>query len=264
MKYRPKKNRNQKAIWKSNMSRFNNICQTSLRLWELPHELISNCQRNDLKRLMFMRDMIPGSTPLFVIEAPTPGTGKSLLVECFSIIAAGGKVAPCSFGNDDEELRKHLTARLLEGPLMVLFDNLPATRVIDRPSLAAVLTTTTWSDRILGRSETVDLSTACVWTATGNNLKWSEELARRIVRIRIVPPMEMPWMRKEFKHDPLKQWVQENRPRLACACISIIQHWIDSGQPQSSKHLGSFEQFVAIMGGILESVGIESFLDNAS
>jgi len=48
----PKENRNQKAIWKSNMSRFNNICQTSLRLWELPHELIINCQRNGLKRLM--------------------------------------------------------------------------------------------------------------------------------------------------------------------------------------------------------------------
>ena len=93
--------------------------------------------------------MIDGTTPLFYIGAPTAGTGKSLLAECCTIIATGGRVAPCAFGNDDEELRKHLTARLLEGPQVVVFDNLPTKKVVDRPSLAAVLTTTIWSDRVL-------------------------------------------------------------------------------------------------------------------
>ncbi|MGI6137663.1 MAG: bifunctional DNA primase/polymerase [Candidatus Hydrogenedentales bacterium] len=212
--------------------------------------------------LLFMRDMIPGPTPLFAIEAPTPGTGKSLLAECFSIIAMGDKVAPCSFGNDDEELRKHLTARLIDGPQLVMFDNLPAKRLIDRPSLAAVLTTTSWSDRILGRSETASFPISCVWTATGNNIQWSEELARRIVRIRIVAAVEKPWQRKTFKHDPLIPWVQANRLHLAGACISIIQNWIDTGQALAATRMGSFEAFAAIMGGVLESAGIDAFLEN--
>ena len=212
--------------------------------------------------LMFLRDMIDGTTPLFYIGAPTAGTGKSLLAECCTIIATGGRVAPCAFGNDDEELRKHLTARLLEGPQVVVFDNLPTKKVVDRPSLAAVLTTTIWSDRVLGHSETVTLPTSCVWICTGNNILWSEELARRIVRIRMVPSEEMPWQRGNFKHSNLRKWVLENRSLLTAGCISIIHAWLDAGRPLSDVTLGSYDEFAATMGGILRFAGVEGFLEN--
>src|SRR5262249_51299283 len=88
--------------------------------------------------LPFVRDLIPGPTPLHLIEAPTPGTGKGLLANVITIPATGRAATVMAEGQSDEEWRKRITAVLLAGPVFVVLDNLR--RRLDSGALAAAIT----------------------------------------------------------------------------------------------------------------------------
>ena len=96
--------------------------------------------------------------------------------------------------------------------------------------------------------------------ATGNNVRLSSEMARRVVPIRLEPGEERPEERSDFKHTPLLPWVRDHRAQLVSACLSLIKAWIDAGRPSGAKTLGSFERWASVLGGILENAGVEGFL----
>jgi hypothetical protein len=208
--------------------------------------------------LPFVRAMIPGPTPLHMIEAPTMGSGKGLLADVITTISTGAPPAPMAEAGDDDEWRKRITSTLLGAPSHVMLDNL--NRTLDSGSLAAALTATMWEDRLLGMSQNVRLPVSVVWLATANNPNMTSEIARRTVRIRIDPRIDRPWLRTGFKHDNLRQWAGENRGALVAACITLIRAGLPSGTP--GRTLGTFEAWSDVMGRILPGVGIPGFLDN--
>lgn len=69
-----------------------------------------------------VRPMFP-SAPLFAIDAPTAGTGKSLMAETIGIIATGHKPAMLSQGANPEEDQKRLSSVLMAGDQVVVIDN---------------------------------------------------------------------------------------------------------------------------------------------
>jgi len=99
---------------------------------------------------------------------------------------------------------------------------------------------------------------------TGTNPKMSRDIARRSVRIRIDPKTDRAWLRSEFKHDPLLDWVKRHRGELVHAALVLVQAWLAAGRPLSRARLGSFEQWAKVIGGVLEVAGIEGFLGNAT
>jgi hypothetical protein len=163
-------------------------------------------------------------------------------------------------GSDDEEWRKRLTAKLRQIPSLVLIDNLR--RPLDSSALAAALTAPFWEDRILGVSETTRLPIRCIWIATGNNPEFSGEMARRLVRIRLDARVDQPWRRSGFRHPNLMVWVHANRAQLVAACLTLCRAWIAADMPRGDKSVGSFESWAAVMGGILDCVGVPGFLCN--
>ncbi|WP_292611453.1 toprim domain-containing protein, partial [Nitrobacter sp. 62-13] len=208
----------------------------------------------------FVRAMIDGPTPLHLVEKPTQGTGATLMVDAISVIATGCRASVMVEGSDDEEWRKRLTAKLRQIPSVVLIDNLR--RPLDSSALAAALTAPFWEDRVLGASETTRLPVRCIWIATGNNPEFSGEMARRLVRIRLDARVDQPWRRKGFRHPDLIGWVNANRADLVAACLSLCRGWIAAGMPRGAKHIGSFEAWAAVMGGLLEAIGVPGFLSN--
>jgi hypothetical protein len=163
--------------------------------------------------LPFVRPMIAGPTPLHMVEKPAPGTGATLMVDAISIVATGSSASVMVEGRDEDEWRKRLTAKLRDIPSMLLIDNLR--RQLDASSVAAALTAPYWEDRVLGKSEMTRFPIRCVWIATGNNPQFSNEIARRMVRIRLDPHEDQPWLRKGFRHPNLLAWVwQMNRAVL--------------------------------------------------
>ena len=194
-----------------------------------------------------------------MVDAPTPGTGKGLLAQAIVLISTGAYPGVVSEKDDNEELRKTITALLLEGASAVLIDNV--TRKLGQVSLAALLTARTWRDRLLGKSKTVEVPNRTLWIVTGNNVAMNDEMARRSVRIRLDAGVEEPWHRQGFRHDPLLEWADEHRGELVWAALVLVANWLARGaQPFTERTLGSFEPWARVVGGVLRDAGIEGFL----
>lgn len=207
-----------------------------------------------------IRPLIDGPTPLFVIEAPTEGSGKGLLAEVISYLATGRPAPVMAEGGDDDEWRKRLTAALLGTPPVLLIDNVK--RRLESGALSAAITATVWTDRFLGHSRLVSIPVRTTWLATGNNPTYSKEIARRVVQIRIDAAMEHPWERKGFRHPDLRGWIRQERPRLLWASLTLAQAWVAGGRCLGPELLGSFERWSATLGGILNCIGVSGFLAN--
>src|SRR5690606_6077538 len=147
---------------------------------------------------LVVRSCIRGNMPLALIEAPSKGLGKSLLANVITLIATGRPVPVTPEPRSEEEIRKLLTARLLEGASLVVFDNLE--HELSSPTLAAALTAGEWTDRYLGQSRTVTVPQRAVWIATGNNIRIGGDLARRCYRIHLQAEGFRYWEERVFTH----------------------------------------------------------------
>lgn len=92
----------------------------------------------------FLRPMISGPTPLYLLEAPTPGTGKDLLASVAAIVALGRQAPTMPLSRDEDEIDKRITSMLMQGNQIVLLDNVTE---LKSTTLDAVLTTTRWQGR---------------------------------------------------------------------------------------------------------------------
>jgi hypothetical protein len=212
--------------------------------------------------LPFVRSMIDGPTPLHLIEKPSPGTGGTLLIQALAMVATGSEASIMTEARDEEEWRKRITAVLRDSPQMVVIDNLR--RPLDSAALSAAITATVWTDRLLGSSSILRLPANCVWVATGNNPRLSNEMARRAIRIRLDAKRDRPWMRKKFKHKNLVVFAKNCRRDLVWSVLTLVQSWLVAGRPNVEELpvLGMFTEWAETIGGILAHVGIEGFLGN--
>ena len=208
----------------------------------------------------YVRDMIDGPTPLRVIDAPSPGSGKGLLASVLLAPAIGREPAVMAAPHDDDEWRKRIFATLRTSPSAILIDNV--TGALYSGSLAAALTGIWIEDRVLGASQMVRVPIRCSWVATANNVTMSTEIARRTVRIRLDAKADRPWQRTGFAHSDLRTWTQQNRVKIVWYGLVLVRAWLNEGSPLGTKTLGSYERWSAVLGGILGSVGIPDFLGN--
>lgn len=201
-----------------------------------------------------------GMCPMFVVDAPDAGTGKSLLCKVMSLINTGKGPTYIHHSNDDAEMRKAVTSAFLQDSGMVgVFDNID--RPLSSPLLAELLTADHWQDRILGGNRILNVRQQATLVANGNNITIGGDMMRRIVRIRIAAGCSCPYERTGFRHPHLLAHVAENRARYLNALLSLVRSWIAAGSPSwSGKPLGSFEMWSATVGGILENAGIDGFM----
>lgn len=185
-----------------------------------------------------VRAMFP-SAPLFAVDAPTAGTGKSLLSETISIIATGHKPAMMSQGKSDEENEKRLSSVLMAGDQVIVIDN--CERPIEGDFLCSMLTQEMVQPRILGKSEMRRLPTRCLVIATGNNLVLSGDVTRRALLCRLDAGVERP-DQIQFDFEPRAEALKE-RPRLVTAGLTILRAYIAAGRPNPMDKIGSFEQW---------------------
>lgn len=208
-----------------------------------------------------VRPAIAGCVPLAVIDAPTQGTGKSLLADVLSTIITGRPAHMQPYPLNEEEMRKVIGSALLGGRPIISFDNVEST--LKSPNLASVLTAKTHEDRILGVSENMVVPNRATWLCTGNNVQLAGDMPRRCYQIRMDPQSSKPFMGRTFKHPRLLEWVHEHRAELLHALLTITRAWFQAGKPRTPERvLGTFEEWHRTVGGILAYAGIEGFLAN--
>jgi hypothetical protein len=209
----------------------------------------------------FARVAIKGHAPLYLIEAPTPGTGKTLLVEGVAAPILGARpLTKMSAPRDEDEWRKQLTAKLRTSPPFLVIDNVG--NKLDSSALAMMVTAGVIEDRLLGVSQMVRLPVRCTVIVTGNNVVLSDEMARRVVRVRLDSGVEAPEDREGFTHE-LPSWAVENRGELIWAVLTLCRAWVNCRCPAGpEKPLGSFESWTKVIGGILHVAEIPGLLGN--
>jgi putative DNA primase/helicase len=188
------------------------------------------------------RSAINGPVPLFTIDARAAGTGKSLLVDVISTISCGRKAARMTQAHQEAEEAKRLLAIAIEGTPLVLIDNLTAP--LGSGALDASLTSGFVTDRVLGVTETRTVPWRAVVFVTGNNIQIKSDTGRRVIPITLDAETERPEERTGWKHDPLLDWVLENRPRLVVSCLTIVRAFFCAGKPIINRiPIGSFESW---------------------
>ena len=214
--------------------------------------------------LPFARSMIDGPTPLHLIEAPKPGTGKTTLVETLTYPFMGSPVGCMSEGGGDEEWRKRITAKLIGSPAYLLIDNVR--NKLDSGALSSAITATVWEDRILRKSQIVRVPVPCGWIVTSNDPKLSSEMARRAISIRMDAKMDRPWLRdtSDFKHPNIAAHCRKNRGQIVRSVLIVIKKWIADDCPvvKDAISLGKFESWSRTIGGILYANDVHGFLEN--
>ncbi len=177
--------------------------------------------------------------PLHAFDAPTAGTGKSMLAETVGILMTGHEPASISQSRENGEDEKRMASLLRAGDPCILIDN--AERPVGGDKLCSVITQTQVSLRILGKSESIILPCEVLIMVTGNNLQFESDMSRRTVICRLDSEEERP-ERREFDFDP-RIVAAEQRAELVVAGLTILRAYAVAGRPNKMSSVGSFEQW---------------------
>jgi len=212
--------------------------------------------------LPFFRAAIDGPTPLYFVDAPQSGTGKSMLVEACLLPGVGPRLGTTSLQKSDEQFEKTLDGLLVNGAPVIWLDNLG--RYLANDKLEAAITAVQVFIRRMGSDTISTVRPKCIWALTSNNGKIKEDFLRRSAYIRLNAKTENPQERTGFRHENLIQWVKMNRFKIWGAVLKIADEWIAAGSPRATiKGNASFVEWSAIMGGVLALVGRDDLMQNA-
>jgi len=180
-------------------------------------------------------------TPLLLVIATTPGSGKSYLADIASTIVRAQK-CPVITAARGEEAEKRFGALILEGVQIISLDNCiydlggaMLCQIVERPLIRT---------RILGRSETPE----CEWRGTlfanGNNIGVMGDMTRRTIECNLDPGMERPELRK-FSFDPIER-VMADRGDYVAAALTIALAYRASGE-RVGDPIGSYGQWSRVV-----------------
>jgi hypothetical protein len=172
------------------------------------------------------------------ITSPNAGTGKSGLVDAWSIVATGRIAAVVDTTGRSDELEKRLDAELVAGSAIISLDNMES--AFGGQAIATLLSQERKNIRIMGRND-VTITVTCdqFLTANGNNLVVRDDCTRRSIICRLDAHVERPELRA-FDFNPVNE-AKVLRPKLVAAILTILRAHLISGQHHTVPIPGGFE-----------------------
>ena len=210
-----------------------------------------------------IRPMIRAPVPMALFDKPAAGTGASLIAEIVAEVLLGRDAPMMKAPEDEGEWRKQILAILIAGRPVMVVDNIEGR--FGSAALSSLLTSMVHEDRILGKSENVQMPHRTVWIGNGINVQLGGDLPRRIYLIRMDAEHARPWQRTvTFKHPDLKAWVRESRAAILFAVLMLARAWVAAGRPvpKCLPKVGGFDGWAETVGGILYHAKTWGFLGN--
>lgn len=168
--------------------------------------------------------------PAYNITASASGSGKSYLAQTIVPFATPAGAFTTGYPTTAEEAAKAMLATLLQGPPVIVFDDMQTEwkpyAVINR-----ALTSESITDRLLGGNRTATVSTRTLFLGTGNNVGPVGDMTRRVITIRLYARTENPAMRS-FSGRPVDE-LKASRGRFVSHVLTIIRAWIAAGRPKA-------------------------------
>lgn len=199
-----------------------------------------------------LRTLLAGQTdslpPMLVIDAPQPGSGKSLLGSILRTLHGG--VLRASVPGSDDEWEK-VIGSILDATTgaVVQFDNVRGK--LSSPKIEALTTSENLAVRRLGASEDMHLVNDRLWVVTANNLSIGGDLRRRLLWTSIDHGTDRP-EEKKFAIADLPAWVRRRRGELLWALLTLIRAWTFAGRPMKTSRSDGFATWYATANGVLD------------
>ncbi len=191
--------------------------------------------------------------PLFVMEAPTTGSGKSILIRAIATIL-------CGTPNVLEllEISQHNITRALSQMPCLLW--LPDVDELNQRALWRALSARAQPiGGPLGRPP----AHQPLWLASGENPTLSPQVARRSICIRLAAPHASPWLHSSCRGSQVLRACMDNRAQLIRALLSLWSHWFAQGRRRTQQLIGSFEDWCETLGGVLACSDYRGFLTHS-
>jgi putative DNA primase/helicase len=178
-------------------------------------------------------------SPMFLVNAPASGTGKSYLMDCISGVATGDRCPVIAQAPKEEETEKRLVGAALLGNSIILLDNIR--RMLEGDFLCQVTERPLLQLRPLGKSDVRQVRNTFVMYGTGNNAASAGDMTRRLLQIAMDANCERPELR-DFDGEPFRE-ILAHRGDFISACLTIPRYYIGAGCPNLRRRMASYEQF---------------------
>jgi putative DNA primase/helicase len=178
----------------------------------------------------FMTTVMRGAidvAPLHAFSAPAAGTGKSYLVDLFSMLAYGDRAAVIAQSSKEDETEKRLIGAALSGQSVIALDNCSAALAGD--FLCQVTERPVMKLRALGSSAVINVDNTFTTFANGNNLEVVADQVRRTVMCWLDANQENPEER-EFTKKPIVE-IRKDRGKYVAAVLTIARAYRCAGEP---------------------------------
>lgn len=200
----------------------------------------------------FARQAFTGPGPLFLVDANTPGAGKTKLPTTAGRVFLGRQMPTAGYSHDSTEMGKRITAIARDADQVVLLDNIAGS--FGNEALDRALTSTAWKERILGQTAQVDAPLLATWWATANNVEMVGDTIRRVLHIRLNVATDHPEDRsgptegKAWRFPDLDSHVAKNYKQYRADALTILAGYCAAGRPvERVKPFGSFEGWSALV-----------------
>lgn len=192
--------------------------------------------------------------PVWIFNANREGSGKTTLMRLAICPSFGSAViGPPPNANSPDALSKLLASAALGGMPYLCFDNWSG--VVGNSALEAFITSSTYSDRVLGVSKMFSVEKQCMVLITGNHARVSPDMRRRslIVDLEMIEACAEERVIENPMGEPE---ILAMRPKLLAALWAIIREWNAAGRPEGKVRHSSFQKWGHLFGGIAECLGI--------
>jgi hypothetical protein len=155
------------------------------------------------------RKKIDAPAPLFLVSANTKAAGKTTFIQT-ALAGVYGIRQPTIMATPEkqEELEKQLNTMLLEGEDYIVLDNI--TQALGSGSIDAILTSSVYKTRVLGKSQMPTIKIRSFFAGTSNNAIMKADTDRRVITVRLVSDLDRPDERRDFKHRDILSFASQN------------------------------------------------------
>jgi len=201
--------------------------------------------------------------PVYCYEANRERSGKDYLAGITGILYEGhaSEEPPISNGEyrssgGNDELRKKLTSAMISGRKRLHFSNNKGH--LNNSVFESVVTATRYSDRLLGKNESVTFDNELDFSFSGNlGITLTPDLSNRTIFIKLFLDIEDA-NRRKFDNPNLHEIVLGKRNELLSALYSLVRNWFDKKCPKGLIPFASFPEWARVCGGIMEAAGYDS------
>ena len=211
-----------------------------------------------------VRPLIDGPMPMLLIEGNVPGLGKSKLGGMLRTLY-GLEVEAGALPREEERIQALMLGILKKAEPVHVFDDV--THSVISATLNRAITGRTYSDRILGVTDTASYIIRQLWVMTLNNARASADMVRRVIRCRLLWDRPgRPEDRRDLRIRNFEAHIEANRVAILSRLHQLVREWLDAGRPTPDDLpvMGSFESFAQVIGGILRHAGDRAWLTNTA